>query len=77
MAQDVYEIKKEILAMPEKNGWHKEINIIAWFGKEPRLDIRPWTDHREKKGKGITLSREEAQLLIDHIKEIKEAVNVY
>lgn len=74
MAADVYEITKEILSLPEKNGWHKEVNMVSWYGKEPRLDIRQWQEDRSKKGKGITLTKEEALMIIENIEKIKEAV---
>ncbi|MDR3186342.1 MAG: hypothetical protein LBU04_06010 [Christensenellaceae bacterium] len=48
-----------------KTGWTKELNLISWNGKEPRIDIRDWSPEHEKMGKGITLSTSEAKNLND------------
>lgn len=78
MAADVYTIEKEILSVPKKtesDTYHKEVNLIRWYGKEPKLDIRAWTDDREKKGKGVALTLHEAKYIIDNIGLIKEALD--
>lgn len=41
-------------------GWRKELNKISWNGAEPKYDIRDWAPDREKMGKGVTLTEEEA-----------------
>ncbi len=59
-----YQIIKNIAVLSESpKGWTKEINIISWNGREPKYDIREWAPDRNKMGKGITLSKEEAQIL--------------
>lgn len=47
----------------EKNGWKKELNLVSWNGRNPKLDIRDWSPEHEKMGKGITLTEEEAAKL--------------
>ena len=67
MAKDIScEITRKIaiMAMNEK-GFSKEINLISWNGGEPKYDIRNWHPGREKCGKGITLTRDEAIALMD------------
>jgi len=49
----------------EKGGWRKELNSVSWNGKNPKFDIRDWAPDHEKMGKGVTLTREEAQKLRD------------
>lgn len=78
MAADVYTIEKEILSVPKKaesDTYHKEVNLIRWYGKEPKLDIRAWMDNREKKGKGVALTIREAKYIVDNIELIKEALD--
>ncbi len=59
-----YQIIQNIAVLSESpKGWTKEINIISWNGREPKYDIREWAPDRNKMGKGITLSKEEAQIL--------------
>ncbi|MDD5603019.1 MAG: PC4/YdbC family ssDNA-binding protein [Eubacteriales bacterium] len=41
-------------------GWKKEVNIVSWNDREPKLDIRDWNEDHKKMGKGITLTNEEA-----------------
>jgi len=55
-----FEIKKSIGTIGEgTKGWKKEVNIISWNDRKPKLDIRDWNDTHEKMGKGVTLSWEE------------------
>ncbi|MED4226918.1 YdbC family protein [Neobacillus cucumis] len=67
MADIKYEIIQTIAVLSENaKGWKKELNLISWNGREPKFDIRDWSDNHEKMGKGITLSKEE----IDKLKVI-------
>ena len=60
------EIVKPIAVLSEnERGFTKEINLVSWNGGEPKYDIRNWHPDREKCGKGITLTREEAIALMD------------
>jgi hypothetical protein len=44
----------------EKSGWQKELNLVSWSGRTPKIDIRDWAPEHEKMGKGVTLTPEEA-----------------
>lgn len=44
-------------------GWNKELNLVSWNKREPKLDIREWDEAHEKMGKGVTLTKEEAEKL--------------
>jgi hypothetical protein len=44
----------------EKSGWQKELNLVSWSGRAPKLDIRDWAPDHEKMGKGVTLTAAEA-----------------
>lgn len=57
-----YAIQQAILILPKKSEtdvYHTELNIISWFGKEPKLDIRGWSDDHKKMTKGISLTEDE------------------
>jgi hypothetical protein len=43
-----------------KGSWKKEVNLVSWNDREPKIDIRDWLPNHEKMGKGITLTQEEA-----------------
>ena len=45
------------------SGWTKELNLVSWNDAEPKYDIRQWSPDHLKMGKGISLSREEAEEL--------------
>jgi hypothetical protein len=61
MADITFDIVKHYgVLSEEKSGWKKEINLVSWNGRNPKIDIRDWSPGHEKMGKGITLTREEA-----------------
>ncbi len=71
MPEIVYEIKENIGVISETaRGWTREVNMVSWNGREPKLDIRDWAPEKEKMGKGLTLSKEEAKKLRDLLNEI-------
>ena len=43
------------------SGWTKELNLVSWNGAEPKYDVRQWSPDHSRMGKGISLSREEAE----------------
>lgn len=53
-----------------EQAWAKEVNIVSWNGADAKLDIRNWHPGREKCGKGITLTEDEAYTLMDVLKEV-------
>ena len=59
-----YEIIKHCgIISTDKNGWKKELNLVSWNNRNPKLDVRDWSPGREKMGKGITLTAEEGSAL--------------
>lgn len=66
MANFSYEIVKHIGVISEgTGGWTKELNLISWNGKDPKYDIRDWAPDKEKMGKGVTLTAEDAKSLLE------------
>ncbi len=60
MADIKYEITKPMGVLSEgSRGWQKEINLVSWNGRAPKIDIRDWAPEHEKMGKGITLNKAE------------------
>jgi hypothetical protein len=49
----------------EKGGWTKELNLVSWSGRAPKLDIRDWSPDHKKMGKGVTLTEGEAAQLAE------------
>jgi len=66
-----YEITKEIGILSEgSKGWKKEINLVSWNERKPKIDIRDWAPEHAKMGKGITLSPEEAKNLKEFLNDL-------
>ena len=71
MPEIKYELIESIGVVSEgKNGWNKELNLIKWNDREAVYDIRTWSPDREKMGKGITITVEEAIALRDMLNSL-------
>ena len=69
MADLTFTIVKHIAVLSvSKSGWKKELNLVSWNKREPKYDIREWDEEHKSMGKGITLSTEELDTLIDAYK---------
>jgi len=64
-----FEIVKHIAVLSESaKGWTKEINLISWNDRPAKYDIREWDENHEKMSKGITLTEEEVDILLEALK---------
>lgn len=62
MSELKFEIRKNLGIIGEgTKGWKKEVNVISWNDRKPKLDIRDWDETHEKMGKGVTLSKSEVE----------------
>ena len=65
------EIVRPIAVLSEnERGYTKEVNLVSWNGAEPKFDIRNWHPGRERSGKGIALSKDEARILMESLKNV-------
>ena len=53
--------------------WNKEVNLVSWNGRDPKIDIRSWQKNHEKCGKGIAITRAEAEELLKLLNKILKA----
>lgn len=59
------DIKRHIGVISErKNGWKFEVNEVSWNDFPAKIDIRAWDENHEYMSKGITISLEEAECLV-------------
>lgn len=73
MAEIRFDITREIGVLSEgSRGWRKEINLVSWNERQPKIDIRDWDEGRVKMGKGITLNKEELLKL----KELLDSIDL-
>lgn len=65
-----FELMEHIGVIEErKDGWTKEVNIVAWNGGQGKIDIRDWDPSHEKMTKGITLFEDTAEKLAEALYE--------
>jgi hypothetical protein len=61
-----FKIARRIAVLgPSGKDWSMELNLVGWNGREPKLDIRTWDPSHERMGKGIALTKDEAEKLRD------------
>lgn len=64
-----YELIEFLGSLNEKEGWSKSVVRIAWGENPVTIDIRNMNLIAERMGKGISLSDEEADRLVDILLE--------
>ena len=63
MSDFSFEIVERIgVLSTNSSGWSKEFNIVAFNGGIPKYDIRDWSPDHKKMGKGVSLTKEEAEV---------------
>lgn len=62
-----FEIESRIDVIATNNDYAKEVNLISWNDRKPVIDIRSWRGERPLKG--ITVTKEEAAILIELLKK--------
>jgi hypothetical protein len=71
LAEIKFEIVQNIGTLSESaKGWKKELNLISWNNREPKYDIREWSENHEKMGKGVTISNDELEKLKELLKTL-------
>lgn len=64
MADIKFEIVDHFGVLAEgPKGWTKEVNLVSWNDRKPKLDIREWDENHEKMSKGLTFNKEELKKL--------------
>ena len=69
MAEFSFQIEEHLLVLSENDkGWTKELNRVSFNGAPAKYDIRTWSPDHTKMGKGITLTNEEFQVMLNAFK---------
>ena len=64
-----FKLERRIGALSENpSGYTKELNLVVWDEKYTKYDLRTWNPNG-KPGKGITLTRAEAEKLLAALKK--------
>ena len=53
------------------SGWTKELNLVSWNGKEPKYDIRDWSEDHDRMSRGITLTENQMRVLVELLKTME------
>ena len=70
MAEFTFEIEEKLLVLSENDkGWTKELNRVSFNGAPAKYDISSWSPDHTKMGKGITLTNEEFDVLVNEFKK--------
>jgi hypothetical protein len=73
MADIKYDIIKTLAVLSEgSKGWKKELSLISWNDREPKYDIREWSEEHEKMRKGVTFTLSELQALKAALNELPD-----
>ena len=48
-----------------ETGWCREINKVSWNGADPKYDVRDWSPDHTRMSRGITLTDDEMDKLIE------------
>ena len=51
-------------------GWKKEVNLVSWNDRPPKLDLREWDANHVKMTRGVTLNAEESNILRELISDV-------
>lgn len=75
MAELKYEIVENLgVLSTDAKGWRKELNLVSWNERDPKYDLRSWNPEHTRMSKGITLTREEIDVLHELLgEELKNA----
>lgn len=71
--EPTYEVIEECgVLSTNSRGWELKLRYMSWNGNEPKYDLRSWKEDEngEKCSKGITLTGEELEALLDILKEM-------
>lgn len=70
MVEFTFEIEEKLLVLSENDkGWTKELNRVSFNSAPAKYDIRSWSPDHTKMGKGITLTNEEFDVLVNEFKK--------
>lgn len=70
-----YEVVRELghLGISDANRWDRLVRLVSWNGRAPKADIRQWAPSGGRMGRGVSLSREEAAVLVPLLRQAYSA----
>lgn len=74
-----FTIEREIAILSENTSGKKALTVTSWNNNPAKLDLRTWrtVDGEQQPGKGLTLTKDEAETLLEaltaYFKELPES----
>lgn len=73
MAEIKFEIIETIATLSKKqNGWKKQLTLTSWADRDPKYDIRYWSEDQTEMRKGVTFDLSELQALKEALNQLPE-----
>jgi len=70
MEELMFKIVNQIGVINEHpTGWTRELNIVSWNGGQAKYDIRDWNEDHSRMTRGITLTEEEMQTIVNLLQQ--------
>ena len=70
MAELKYDIVERLGVLSEDaKGWKKELNLVSWNERDTKYDLRSWNAEHTRMSKGITLTKEEVEILFSLLED--------
>ena len=71
-----YEIIKHFgVIRTNDRGETLEVNLVSWFGREPKIDIRYWNHDKGSMGKGLSITLNEYHDLVTKLSEVEVSLD--
>lgn len=72
-----YTVERELSVLSDIGGNKKALTVTAWNNRPGKLDLRTWrtVDGEPQPGKGVTLTDEEAETLLNALITYFKGVN--
>ena len=65
-----FDITRHFGTISSRGVWTKEVNLVGWNGRDPKIDIREWSEEHTKMTKGVNFTKEDAIKLRDILNSI-------
>lgn len=65
-----FKIVEHLVVLSESpTGWRKELNLVSWNGNPEKYDIRDWSADHTKMSKGVTLTYDQMEKVVDAVND--------
>ena len=69
MADFNFEVVEDLGVIGQRGSRELHLAVVSWNDRKPKLELRTWDEEMTTPGKGVTLSEDEAELLMNMLKD--------